>query len=282
MGIQCGCSRYLDPETFIKEVLSSTCLINLTTADLNQILLLRIGSINDSEKNRTISKETYTEIAQDIYDKKYFKNKKDFSPIKGNDMFIDITNQFILKLYPLFDINNSNNCSLFKLLMCPFVLKVSDAFDKKTTHLYKCLKYVNFRGSDKDKISIDDYIEYSIFCENFLTYLAMILSGFTKIIRETLHENNSDELMRNEMDDNLNRIFQADIIKEYYSYLTKELIGRIVSDDKNSNIESYKVTVDDFRFLCKEHEQVVNYFQLREDYIKFAKKKLNSLTLTDN
>ena len=281
MGIQCGCSRYLDPETFIKEVLSSTCLINLTAADLNQILLVRIGSGNDSEKNRSISQEIYTEIAQDIYDKKYFKNKKDFSPLKGNDMFIDITNQFILKLYPLFDINKRNNCALFKLLMCPFVLKASDAFDKKTSQLYRCIRYVNFRVSDKDKIGNDD-IEYSIFCENFLTYLAMILSGFTKIIRETLYENNSDELMRNEMDDNLNRIFQAEVVKDYYSYLLKELIAKIVSDDENSNIESYKVTLDDFRFMCKEHEQVLSYFQLREDYIKFAKKKLNSLTLTDN
>lgn len=282
MGTACACSRYLDPESFIKEIFSTSCLINLTSQDIDNILFIRIKGGNDliGRTNLEITEEMYAEIAQDIYDKRYYKSKKDKQIEKGNDMFHDICMGFIKNFYPLININNSINCLIFKLLMNPFVLKEKTAFDVKVKHFYNTIKCVNFIDSESDLTQKE--IKYKDFCNTFATYLAIILSGYTKLIFSLLDENNCDELTKREFKVNMEKYFHSDTIKEYYSHITKKLRDKIEKSKTSTNIDEDTVSLDDFIYFCQQESFVLNYFKLRENYLQFAEKKDNSNIIKDD
>lgn len=270
------CIRSIDSETFIKEMLSSFCLQKLTIADINSILFSRIRGGNDiiGRTNLEITEESYSDIVNDITDRKYLKNKKNVS--KGPDHHFEILKEFLKNLFVLFNINNSVNCLIYKLIMCPILLKPEDEFEGKAKFLYNSIKYVDFSNKDHD-CTISE-IPYPQFCNTFSTYLAMILSGFTKILLECLDENNSDEIMRDEIKQNLKTLFDAETVKDYYSFLTVSLIKQIVNVE-NSSLENCTVNEASFISLCKEHPEILNYIALREEYIKFAKKKLSTIII---
>lgn len=282
MGTACACSRYMDPESFIKEVFSSSCLVNLTSSDIDNILFIRIKGGNDliGRTNLEITEEMYAEIAQDIYDKRYYKSKKDKQIERGNDRLHDICSGFIKNFYQFININNSVNCLIFKLLMNPFTLKEKTAFDEKVKHFYNTIKCANFFDSESDLTQKE--IKYKDFCNTFATYLAIVLSGYTKLIFSLLDENNCDEETLRVYKINMEKYFKSGTIKEYYSYITQKLREKIEKSKTATNIDRDIVSLDDFIYFCQQEPFVLNYFKLRENYLQFAEEKESSNIIKDN
>lgn len=275
MGAACNCSHYIDSETFIKEMFSTTFLINITASDIDNILFNRIKGGNDfvGKTNLEITEEAYTQIASDIYESRYLQAKRGNETIKGNDTYKEFTKNFFRSFFPFINMNNNVNCLIFRLLMCPFIIKKEAPFEQNALYLFNAIRCVSFTGKDWD--FTEKSMKYVDFCDTFATYLAMILSGYSKLISSLLNENNCDELMMNELNVNLTKYFDPDILKEYYTVITKKLRKKI-EDANNNNIENYSVNGDDFLYFCKEEPYVLNYFELRANFIKFAKDKVNN------
>ena len=275
MGAACNCSHYIDSETFIKEMFSTTFLKNITASDLDNILFNRIKGGNDfvGKTNLEITEETYSQIASDIYELRYLQAKKGHENIKGNATYKEFTKNFFKNFFPFINMNNNVNCLTFRLLMCPFTIKEDAPFEQNAHYLFNAVRCVSFLGKDWDLT--ERSMKYVDFCDTFATYLAIILSGYSKLISSLLNENNSDELMMNELNTNLTKYFDPDTIKEYYTVVTKKLRKKI-EDANNNNIEKYSVNADDFLYFCKEESYILNYFELRAHFLKFAKEKVNS------
>ena len=85
MGLTC-CTGINDPETYLKEVFITSCLINLKQIDIDNLLFEHIHGGNDviNKTNLEINSLVYSEIVKDILDCKYLKNSNDREKL-GND-----------------------------------------------------------------------------------------------------------------------------------------------------------------------------------------------------
>ena len=192
-GACCGIS--LTPEEYLREVFSTKCLITLTKKDIDNLLFKHIHGGNDlvNKTNLKIDNETYIEIVDDIIHLKYLKTHKDnYREALGKD-FNDqnVVKNFLEGIFPLFNFNETTNCLIFKLLMCPFTLKDTMLIEEREKILFECIKCVNY--SNKDVNLLDKDMTYNRFCETFSVYLAIILSKFTKVLKESLNEKDTEQ-----------------------------------------------------------------------------------------
>ena len=276
MGLAC-CTGINDPETYLKEVFTTSCLLNLKQIDIDNLLFEHIHGENDiiNKTNLEINSLVYSEIVKDILDCKYLKNSNDREKLGNDFRDQDIVRKFLLNLFPLFNYNPTTNCLIFKLIMCPFILNddlISN--EKKCEILYEKIKLINY--SDKDENLLEPDMSYNRFCEAFSVYLAIVLSGFTKVLSDVLNEKNNkdEELLREGFIENLNTIFNPDNIRDYYKIIINDLIIRLEHSKDFINLDQAKVNYQDFKFLC-EKKPIVDYFKLRENFINFSKNKRN-------
>jgi hypothetical protein len=141
-------------------------------------------------------------------------------------------------------------------------------FDEKCKILFECIK-----NSSCFENNLNNDLTYKIFYETFSVYLIIILSGFTKILNECLNENNSDEILRESFIYNLKNLFNPKFIKEYYEKLINYITNRIKKKE-NEDFDNEIVNYEDFKFLCEKNPQIIDYFILRSDFIRFAENKI--------
>ena len=266
MGTDC-CNQMTDSEDLIKEILSDACLINLTKFDINHLLFQHIHGGNDlvNFMNLEISEEIYQNIAEDIFNMNYINyRRKKIGVYKKKSLHRNIVEKFIYGLFPYFNVNNLTNCLIFKLIMMPFVFNENTSIENKIDLFYENLKNASF----SKKITNFNTFYYERFCENFNVYLAIILSGFTKIIYENFNDE-KQELIKNDMNTNLTYLFTNENIRIFYKKLTKDLIKDLENSVGFEKIENCNVTKEIFTNFCKKKNFLLNYFELRKRFINF-------------
>jgi hypothetical protein len=266
MGTDC-CNQMTDSEDLIKEILSDACLINLTKFDINHLLYQHIHGGNDLVNflNLEISEEIYQNIADDIFNMNYINyRRKKIGVYKKKSLHRNIVEKFIYGLFPYFNVNNLTNCLIFKLIMMPFVFNENTSIENKIDLFYENLKNASF----SKKITNFNTFYYERFCENFNVYLAIILSGFTKIIYENFNDE-KQELIKNDMNTNLTYLFTNENIRIFYKKLTKDLIKDLENSVGFEKIENCNVTKEIFTNFCKKKIFLLNYFELRKRFINF-------------
>ena len=132
----------------------------------------------------------------------------------------------------------------------------------------------NITIDDKQNESNNESIIYSDFLENLNLYLALTLSGFTKIIYENLHENNSEELIRKEILYSLQNYFIPDNINNFYMKISQNF--RIKVEAKKNihklfTINKVEINIKMFNEFCEENKFIIDYFELRKEFISFVK-----------
>ena len=266
MGIHC-CNNVKDSEDLITEILSDSCLINLTKNDINYLLYEHIHGGNDlvNLMNLEISEEVYQNIADDIFNMRYINyRRKKIKVYKKESLHKNIVEKFIHGLFPYFNVNNSTNCLIFKLIMTPFIFNEKTSNENKIDLFYENLKNVSF----SKKLTNFNTFNYERFCETFNVFLAIILSGFTKIIYENFN-NEKEEFIKNDMNTNLTYLFTDENIRIFYKKLTKDLIKDLENSVDFDKIENSIVTKEVFSKFCKKKIFLLNYFELRKKFINF-------------
>ena len=264
-------------EEFIKEILTTSCLFNLNYKDFNRIINKNTDVLfRKTNKNYNIPDNTFYNICKQIFDKIYFKNKDNKKDIKDYDFYDqDLVKKFLYGLYNLIKVNDKLDLSILRLIMLPFNFNEKELSDSQKYQIFfNVLKDINFSIDDKQNESNNESIIYSDFLENFNLYLALTLSGFTKIIYENLHENNSEEIIRKEILYNLQNYFIPDNINNFYMKISQNLRNKVEkkkNEEKLSTINEVEITFAMFNVFCNENKFIINYFELRKEFISFAK-----------
>ena len=265
-------------EDFIKDILTTSCLLNLNYKDLDRIIKKNTNIIylKKNNKNYVMSDDSFYTICKNIFGKLYFKNKDNKKNIIDIDFYDqDLVKKFLYGLYNLIKINNKLDQSIFCLIMLPFNFNEKDLPDNKKYQIFfNALKNINFSIDEQQNSINNESITYSMFLENFNLYLALTLSGFTKIIYENLHENNSEEIIRKEILYNLQNYFIPDNINNFYMKISQNLRNKVETkknEEKLSTINEVEITFAMFNVFCNENKFIINYFELRKEFISFAK-----------
>ena len=264
-------------EEFIKEILTTSCLFNLNYKDFNRIINKNTDVLfRKTNKNYNIPDDTFYNICKQIFDKIYFKNKDNKKDIKDYDFYDqDLVKKFLYGLYNLIKVNDKLDLSILRLIMLPFNFNEKELSDSQKYQIFfNVLKDINFSIDDKQNESNNESIIYSDFLENLNLYLALTLSGFTKIIYENLHENNSEELIRKEILYNLQNYFIPDNINNFYMKISQNLRNKVKNkknEEKLSTINEVEITFAMFNVFCKENKFIIDYFELRKEFISFVK-----------
>ena len=264
-------------EEFIKEILTTSCLFNLNYKDFNGIISKNTDVLlRKTNKNYNIPDETFYNICKQIFDKIYFKNKDNKKDIKDYDFYDqDLVKKFLYGLYNLIKVNDKLDLSILRLIMLPFNFNEKELSDSQKYQIFfNVLKDINFSIDEKQNESNNESIIYSNFLENFNLYLALTLSGFTKIIYENLHENNSEELIRKEILYSLQNYFIPDNINNFYMKISQNF--RIKVEAKKNihklfTINKVEITFKMFNEFCEENKFIIDYFELRKEFISFVK-----------
>ena len=264
-------------EEFIKEILTTSCLFNLNYKDFNGIISKNTDVLlRKTNKNYNIPDETFYNICKQIFDKIYFKNKDNKKDIKDYDFYDqDLVKKFLYGLYNLIKVNDKLDLSILRLIMLPFNFNEKELSDSQKYQIFfNVLKDINFSIDDKQNESNNESIIYSNFLENFNLYLALTLSGFTKIIYENLHENNSEELIRKEILYSLQNYFIPDNINNFYMKISQNFRIKIEAKKnihKLFTINKVEITIKMFNEFCEENKFIIDYFELRKEFISFVK-----------
>ena len=264
-------------EEFIKEILTTSCLFNLNYKDFNRIINKNTDVLfRKTNKNYNIPDDTFYKICKQIFDKIYFKNKDNKKDIKDYDFYDqDLVKKFLYGLYNLIKVNDKLDLSILRLIMLPFNFNEKELSDSQKYQIFfNVLKDINFSIDDKQNESNNESIIYSDFLENLNLYLALTLSGFTKIIYENLHENNSEELIRKEILYSLQNYFIPDNINNFYMKISQNF--RIKVEAKKNihklfTINKVEINIKMFNEFCEENKFIIDYFELRKEFISFVK-----------
>jgi hypothetical protein len=226
--------------------------------------------------NYEISYNSFNIICKQIYNKLYFRNKEKQDDIIGDDFYDqDLVKKFLYGLYNLIKVNDKLDLSILRLIMLPFNFNEKELSDSQKYQIFfNVLKDINFSIDDKQNESNNESIIYSDFLENLNLYLALTLSGFTKIIYENLHENNSEELIRKEIYYSLQNYFIPDNINNFYMKISQNF--RIKVEAKKNihklfTINKVEITIKMFNEFCEENKFIIDYFELRKEFISFVK-----------
>ena len=264
-------------EEFIKEILTTSCLFNLNYKDFNRIINKNTDVLfRKTNKNYNIPDDTFYKICKQIFDKIYFKNKDNKKDIKDYDFYDqDLVKKFLYGLYNLIKVNDKLDLSILRLIMLPFNFNEKELSDSQKYQIFfNVLKDINFSIDDKQNESNNESIIYSDFLENLNLYLALTLSGFTKIIYENLHENNSEEIIRKEILYSLQNYFIPDNINKFYMKISQNFRIKVESKKnihKLFTINKVEITIKMFNEFCEENKFIIDYFELRKEFISFVK-----------
>ena len=264
-------------EEFIREILTTSCLFNLNYNDVDRIIRKNTDFLQSkTNKNYVIPDDSFYNICKQIFNKLYFKNKDKPKEIKDYDFYDqDLIKKFLYGLYNLIKVNNKLDFSIFKLIMLPFNFNEKELSNSQKYQIFfNVLKNINFSIDDTQNYSNSESIIYANFLENFNLYLALILSGFTKIIYENLHENNSEEIIRKEILYSLQNYFIPDNINKFYMKISQNF--RIKVEAKKNlhklfTINKVEITIKMFNEFCEENKFIIDYFELRKEFISFVK-----------
>ena len=156
-------------------------------------------------------------------------------------------------------------------------IKKEEVFETNAKYLLHLFKYVNFNN---EKIETKtNGLNYSSFCNAFTIYLSMIIVGFTKIMFSVLDETNSTAELRKNFEEHTNTYFKKEYIIQFYSKISSELLSKL-EDQTEIQLDYFIIEEQAFVDLCKHYPFIINYFQLREEYIQFV--KLNILDKKEN
>lgn len=279
------CFSTQDSEVYIYDLLSSPAFYNLEKDDIDRILVTQLKGEPDynNRANLKIKQDDFNNIANDIIETKYQQYRKVSVELKGKEFKDkDAVQEFTKGLYKFIDINNNVNSLIFKLIMIPFILrekgKVSDKireehFYKNVDTFYEYIEKVSF--SDKNMSLIKHEMNYEQFSETFLLYLAIVLSGWTKLIMESSTIDKESDLYK-DFEESLNFYFTPENIKKYYSNLTKDLIRDLQSKPEYVELNSSIVEKEDFKIFCEDNEFILDYFELRKNFREFIEKENTS------
>lgn len=269
-----SCFSVTNSETYIFKLLNAKCFLNFNRLDLEQMMVNHLKGEPDyvNKSNLELTKDIYHDkIAKDIYNIRYNDYRKESVSLKGEEFDHKAVEGFVFGLWGFIDINNTVNSLIFKLIMLPIILKKNDNFNDNVDVFYDYLKRVNF--SSKNMPLIKEDMTYGQFSDTFSLYLAIVLSGWTKLIMDNLkNSENSDEMLMNDFQESLNVYFIPENINRYYSYLTCNMVKDLESRPGYSGLSNSKITRDDFKDLCEEFPCIVNYFELRENFREFVDK----------
>ena len=264
-------------EEFIREILTTSCLFNLNYNDVDRIISKNTDFLQiKTNKNYVIPDDSFYNICKQIFNKLYFKNKDKPKEIKDYDFYDqDLIKKFLYGLYNLIKVNNKLDFSIFKLIMLPFNFNEKELSNSQKYQIFfNVLKNINFSIDDTQNYSNSESIIYANFLENFNLYLALILSGFTKIIYENLHENNSEEIIRKEILYSLQNYFIPDNINKFYMKISQNFRIKVESKKnihKLFTINKVEITIKMFNEFCEENKFIIDYFELRKEFISFVK-----------
>ena len=304
MGALCGCTTIKDSEEFIKTVLTTTCLQILSYQQLDTIIASRTKGGNDliTKTNLELTKEIFNQIVNDIYQEKYnnislsyFHSNKIYDPNKKKQAFEnqkkslvsnnnnnykhEVKKFFDENFFSFLDYNNKTNSFMLKLLMCPFTLKESDDnLRGKVEYFFNCIKCVNFENPNADLTRRT--IGYNQFYATFLYYLSCVLSGYSMQMLRIIKEGLISRELEDDLENHCNQFFVRNIIEKYLSSLTEEFEKGINFADSDQGIDPYEISVDDLFKIIQHSPQIINYWELRKDFLVFAHRETFELETT--
>lgn len=281
MGSICGCTTVKNSEAYIKLIIETTCLqqVNNRNLETNLIYHMKRSNENYGKPKYEINPDLYQLIIKDIIEGKFIgKERKHFHNLSVK---ATIVKKFLEKIYELINFSINAHFFIFKLVMTPITLKDLDKDDEgKTKHLFQLLKSINLKDCDVD-MSLDT-IPFNQFCDSLLFYITTVISGYSKKLYETLTELEMEPMIRYDLLENLQEYFEMKLFNSYFKLIMGNFMKQLLLTRKEERLDDYNVTYDDFKSIIDDNPQLIHYFQLREDYLLFARKSKDNNNNNNN
>ena len=293
MGQSCDCCSINNSEEYIKLVFS--CLDSLDCDAFDNVIkretnvndqMLKSGIFKISQKEFVNTMESVIQQKSSNVNNKYKKHLKSFFSEKFFEKFLSGNEQI-----------NKTNGYVFKMLMCPFVLKEKYSDKKKAEYFFDIIKFIkisetittkkmgnlNYNLSHQNENNVNKHpIPYKTFCEVIQLYLFSVLSGYSKVmlsIMKTFKENTG---LINDLKDNLSERFTKNLIMKYYNKIMEKYINATQNAENNDNVNQLEITKEEFIKIVEQNKQLLNYFQLREDFLCFTVDEANENRINYN
>ena len=293
MGQSCDCCSINNSEEYIKLVFS--CLDSLDCDTFDNVIkrktnvhdqILKSGIFKISQKEFVNTMESVIQQKLSNVNNKYKKHLKLFFSEKFFEKFLSGNEQI-----------NKTNGYVFKMLMCPFVLKEKYSDEKKAEYFFDIIKFIkisetittkktgnlNYNLSHQNENNVNKHpIPYKTFCEVIQLYLFSVLSGYSKrmlSIMKTFKENTG---LINDLKDNLSERFTKNLIMKYYNKIMEKYINATQNAENNDNVNQLEITKKEFIKIVEQNKQLLNYFQLREHFLGFTVDEANENRINYN
>ena len=293
MGQSCDCFSISDSEEYIKLVFSSLDILDGDTFD-NMIKretnvndqILRSGIFRISQKEFVNTMELVTQQKSANVNNKYKKHLKSFFSEKFFEEFLNGNEQI-----------NKTNGYIFKMLMCPFVLKEKDSDKKKAEYFFDIIRFIkisepmttkktknsNYNFSHQNENNVNKHpIPYKTFCEVIHFYLFSVLSGYSKRMLSVMKKFKESSGLIEDLKDNLKDRFTKNLIMKYYNKIMEKYINETQNAENDDNVNQLEITKEEFIKIVEHNKQLLNYFQLRKHFLGFAVDETNKYIINYN
>jgi hypothetical protein len=86
----------------------------------------------------------------------------------------------------------------------------------------------------------------------------------------------------NDLKDNLSERFTKNLIMKYYNKIMEKYINATQNAENNDNVNQLEITKEEFIKIVEQNKQLLNYFQLREDFLGFTVDEANENRINYN
>lgn len=293
MGQSCNCCSINNSEEYIKLVFS--CLDSLDCDTFDNVIkretnvndqILKSGIFKISQKEFVNTMESVIQQKSSNVNNKYKKHLKSFFSEKFFEKFLSGNEQI-----------NKTNGYVFKMLMCPFVLKEKYSDKIKAEYFFDIIKFIkisetittkntgnlNYNLSHQNENHVNKHpIPYKTFCEVIQLYLFSVLSGYSKLMLSIMKTFKENIGLINDLKDNLSERFTKNLIMKYYNKIMEKYINATQNAENNDNVNQLEITKEEFIKIVEQNKQLLNYFQLREEFLGFTVDEANENRINYN
>jgi hypothetical protein len=285
MGVCCYSTT--NSEHYIRSLLKDKSLSHLTKDDLTRVVNMHVRE----KKSNLISKDVLKLVIDDIVSQKYVKYRDDktnstmeeeLEIVNMKEESIQILKILLINLYSYIDLGYKDHLHPLYLILFPIINTggIKQITEKIRTFFYliKNVKLTNDKTKEKNQVTFYDSIKYSHFCETFLFYLSVCLSGYSKALIESLEANPQYDYreIQAELKNNCNDIFTPGNIRKYYQYLIEDSFTCRELSDKNGIVvvlAEYHMSFEQFNDIFNAKSFLLSFDELRENYFHFVNDK---------
>lgn len=285
----CQCSKEENPNDLFKTLLSLKSIKQLTYLELNSILRTRSGDnlMLYNSKSGYISHKMYKQIINGILaDESDTSLTRDDSTLPKENPELIVLTHMLNNLYNVINFSISkDNLFSFALCLFPIVDTKNLNIQAKVECLFDFLRKIKITYNmrkDVKKLKNSENIIFGQFCEAFLFYISVCISGYTKSLIQAIEECNYQTLYKDilmELKACLNDVFTFENITKYYSVIIHNYVKNVELANNgvvNFKLAEHELTLDDFKEIMRNSSHLLNLCSLRDDFLQFfAKKKKN-------